>query len=108
MKRTLQAVFLAVFAAQALVVGQGGEVQRVLSQLRAALGGEAKLAAVKSISVEGQTLRSTPDGTSPASNGCWRRMVTIVGRRLARGKMLVPRMSAISSRNGNVSTRIYG
>ena len=68
MKRTVQAVFLAVFAAQALVVGQGGEVQRVLSQIRAALGGEAKLAAVKSISVEGQTLRSAPDGTSAASD----------------------------------------
>jgi len=68
MKRTLQAVFLAVFAAQALVVGQGGEVQRVLTQIRAALGGEAKLAAVRSISVEGQTLKSTPDGTSSASD----------------------------------------
>jgi len=68
MKRTLQAVVLAVFAAQALVVGQAGEVQRVLGQIRAALGGEAKLSAVKSVAVEGQTLTSNPDGTSAPSD----------------------------------------
>jgi hypothetical protein len=64
MKRTLQAVCLAVFAAQALVVGQGPEVKRILADIRTALGGEARLAAVKTIAVEGQTTRPTPDGTS--------------------------------------------
>jgi hypothetical protein len=64
MKRTLQAVCLAVFAAQALVVGQGSEVKRILADIRTALGGEAKLAAVRTIAVEGQTTRPTGDGTS--------------------------------------------
>ena len=66
MKRTLQAVGLAIFAAQALVVGQSSEVTRVLSQIRTALGGEAKIAAVKSIAVEGQSMRPAPDGSTSA------------------------------------------
>lgn len=66
MKRTLQAVGLAIFAAQALVVGQSSEVTRVLSQIRTALGGDAKIAAVKTIAVEGQTMRPAPDGSTAA------------------------------------------
>lgn len=66
MKRTLQAVFLAIFAAEALVVGQASEVKRVLSEIRTALGGEEKLNAVKSIAVEGQTTRPSPDGSTTA------------------------------------------
>ncbi len=46
MKRALQAVLLALFAAEALVVGQASEVKRVLSEIRTALGGEEKLSAV--------------------------------------------------------------
>lgn len=68
MKRTLQAVFLTVFAAQALVVGQSGEVTRVLSEIRAALGGNDRLAAVKTMAVEGQTTRPAPDGSSTAQD----------------------------------------
>lgn len=68
MKRTLQAVCLAVFAAQALVVGQGTEVQRVLAGIRTALGGEEKLAAVKTVAIEGQAMRPAPDGTSVAQD----------------------------------------
>ena len=66
MKRTLQAVGLAIFAAQALVVGQSSEVTRVLSQIRTALGGDAKIAAVKTIAVEGQAMRPAPDGSTAA------------------------------------------
>lgn len=68
MKRALQAVVLAVFAAQTLVIGQGEEVKRVLSQIRTALGGEDKLVAVKSIAVEGQTMRPAPDGSTMAQD----------------------------------------
>ena len=68
MKRVLQAVVLAVFAAQTLVIGQGEEVKRVLSQIRTALGGEDKLVAVKSIAVEGQSMRPAPDGSTVAQD----------------------------------------
>lgn len=68
MKRTLQAIFLSLLAAEVLIVGQGEEARRVLSQLRAALGGEDKLAAVKTVAIEGQVTRSTSNGTSNASD----------------------------------------
>jgi len=68
MKRTLQAVFLAMFAVEALVVGQGTEVNRVLGEIRAALGGEDKVAAVKSMSADGHTTRVLPDGSSIDQN----------------------------------------
>ena len=67
MKRTLQGIFLAVFAVQALVVGQSADAQRVLAGIREALGGDAKLAGVKSVAIEGQKTSSTPDGSSAAA-----------------------------------------
>ncbi|HEX5069831.1 MAG TPA: hypothetical protein VFV78_06405 [Vicinamibacterales bacterium] len=68
MKRTLQAVFLAMFAIEALVVGQGTEVKRVLGEIRAALGGEDKVAAVKSLSADGRATRLLPDGSPVDQN----------------------------------------
>lgn len=58
MKRTFQFVLLCVLAAEALIVGQGPEVKRVLADVRAALGGDANLEAVKSVAVEGRMTRS--------------------------------------------------
>ena len=43
-------------------------MKRVLSQIRTALGGDDKLAAVKSIAVEGQTMRPAPDGSTVAQD----------------------------------------
>ena len=68
MRRTIQAIFLSLLAAEVLVVGQGADAKRVLTELRAALGGEDKLNAVKSVAIEGQVTRSRPDGTSSASD----------------------------------------
>lgn len=68
MRKTLQAVLLSLLAAQVLVVGQGADAKRVLSEIRAALGGEDKLAAVKTVAVEGQVTRTQPNGTSSASD----------------------------------------
>ena len=68
MKRTLQAVFLAVFAVEALVIGQGAEVTRVLGEIRAALGGAARLAGVTSMSVDGHTTRVAQDGSTVDQN----------------------------------------
>ena len=64
MRKAFQAVLLFVLAAQVLVIGQGPDAKRVLSQVRAALGGEEKLAAVKTVAIEGQATRSLADGTS--------------------------------------------
>lgn len=58
MKRTFQFVLLAVLAAEALIVGQGPEVKKVLADVRAALGGDANLEAVRSVAVEGRLTRS--------------------------------------------------
>src|SRR5262245_39858847 len=68
MRRTLQAVFLSLLAVEVLVAGQGADAKKVLSDLRAALGGEDKLNAVKTVAVEGRVTRSRPDGTSSASD----------------------------------------
>ncbi|HXT71169.1 MAG TPA: hypothetical protein VN700_15505 [Vicinamibacterales bacterium] len=68
MKRTAQALFLSLLAVQVLVAGQGADAKRVLSELRAALGGEDKLSAVKTVSIEGQVSRPQPNGTSSSSS----------------------------------------
>ncbi|HEX7780586.1 MAG TPA: hypothetical protein VF424_15160 [Vicinamibacterales bacterium] len=58
MKRACHCVLLAVLAAEALIVGQGPEVKKVLADVRAALGGDANLEGVKSVAVEGRLTRS--------------------------------------------------
>lgn len=68
MKRTVQAVFLGLLAAEVLVVGQGADAKKVLAEVRAALGGDDKVAAVKSLAIQGQVTKSGPDGSSMASD----------------------------------------
>jgi hypothetical protein len=72
MRRTIQALFLSLLAAEVLVVGQGADAKRVLTELRAALGGEEKLSAVKTVAIEGQVSRPSPNGTSTARISNWR------------------------------------
>jgi len=64
MKKTVQAIFLTMLAAEALVVGQSADVKRVLSDVRTALGGEEKLAAVKNMAIEGQVMRASQNGSA--------------------------------------------
>lgn len=66
--RVIQAVVLTVLAVQVLAASQGADAKRVLTELRAALGGEDKLAAVKTLSVQGQTARVAPDGSTTSSS----------------------------------------
>lgn len=68
MKRIVQAMFLSFLASGALVLGQGADAKRVLADLRTALGGEEKLAAVKTLSIEGQVTRQIREGQSSASD----------------------------------------
>jgi hypothetical protein len=59
MTRTFQFLLLTVLAAQALVIGQGPDAAKVLADVRAALGGDDKLDAVKSVAVEGRLTKTT-------------------------------------------------
>jgi hypothetical protein len=54
--------------ARCLVVGQGADAKKIVADIRAALGGEDKLAALKTIAVEGQLSRVVNENTSPGSD----------------------------------------
>ena len=68
MKKTVQAVFLTLLAAQVLVVGQGADAKKIVADIRAALGGEERLAALKSIAIEGQVSKVVNEATSAGSD----------------------------------------
>ena len=59
MRRAFQFLILTVLASEALVIGQGPDVMKVLADARAALGGDDKLDAVKAMAVEGRLTRSS-------------------------------------------------
>ena len=67
MKRLVHTAIVSVIAAQVLVIGQGNDVTRVLSELRQALGGAERLLSVKTLSAEGTITRSLSDGTARAN-----------------------------------------
>jgi hypothetical protein len=53
MRKVINFVVVAVLAGEALIVGQGSDVAKLLTTVREALGGEEKIAAVKSLSAVG-------------------------------------------------------
>jgi hypothetical protein len=57
MRRVNSILVAGVMAAGMLVHAQGGEADRILMAARQALGGEAKLAAVKSLTAQGRNSR---------------------------------------------------
>ena len=63
LKRTVQATAVLAIAVPALVIGQGHDIARIMTDVRKALGGD-KVAEVKTVSAVGKTQRSRPDGTS--------------------------------------------
>jgi hypothetical protein len=68
MLKTIRLLTLvSVVAAQAILAAQGGDVDKILSATRQALGGEKKLEAVKSLAIEGRAMRISPAGTSTES-----------------------------------------
>jgi hypothetical protein len=67
MKRAFQALCVTVLALEAFLVGQGADVTRVLTGLRAALGAD-KPSAAKTVSIEGRMTRSGPNNMSSASD----------------------------------------
>lgn len=63
MRKVFNAFVVMVVAAPVLVLGQGGDVNKVLADMRAALGGD-KVAAVKSLTGAGRTMRTSQSGQS--------------------------------------------
>ena len=55
-------------AAQTLVIGQGQDASKVLSLMREALGGDKKIAAVKTLAVTGRSARVNGESTAPATD----------------------------------------
>jgi hypothetical protein len=64
MRKLMNVLVVTMVAGPALVLGQAGDVNKVLADLRAALGGADKLAAVKTLTAVGRTQRTSPNGTT--------------------------------------------
>ncbi len=67
MRKVLNGLVVAMLAVPALVIGQAGDVNKVLADMRAALGGADKVAAVKTMTATGRTLRTNQAGTTSES-----------------------------------------
>jgi hypothetical protein len=63
MRTTLKVAAVMVLAAETFAAGQGKDAAQILAEARKALGGD-KLAAVKTLTAEGRTLRTGPDGNT--------------------------------------------
>jgi len=68
MKRLCHLIVVTLVAAQAITIGQGADVAKLIASVRAALGGEDKIAAVKSLAASGHTTRVSESGASPATD----------------------------------------
>lgn len=64
MRKLMNVLVVTLVAGPAFVLGQAGDVNKVLADLRAALGGADKLAAVKTLTAVGRTQRTSPNGTT--------------------------------------------
>jgi hypothetical protein len=68
MRKTCSYLVLAMLASGSLVVGQGADVNRVLADVRRALGGERKLAAVRTIAATGRSTRVNGETSLPSTD----------------------------------------
>jgi hypothetical protein len=68
MKRVFNCIVIIGLAAQTLVIGQGQDASKVLSLVREALGGDKKIAAVKTLTVSGRSARVNGESTAPATD----------------------------------------
>jgi len=64
MRSFMNVVVVALVAGPALVLGQAGDVNKVLADMRAALGGADKVAAVKTLTAVGKTARTNSQGAT--------------------------------------------
>lgn len=62
MRKLMNVLVVTMVAGPALVLGQAGDVNKVLADLRAALGGADKVAAVKTVTAVGRSARTNANG----------------------------------------------
>jgi hypothetical protein len=67
MRKMMNVLVVTLVAGPALVLGQAGDANKVLADLRAALGGADKVAAVKTLTAIGRTQRTNASGTATES-----------------------------------------
>src|SRR5262245_15511363 len=66
MKRLFHFVLVSILACKALLFAQGVDVNKLLADVREALGGEKKLSAITALTVTGQSTRVNGDVAGPA------------------------------------------
>ena len=64
MRKLMNAIVVAMVAGPALVLGQAGDVNKILADMRAALGGADKVAAVKTLTAVGKSARTNSQGAT--------------------------------------------
>jgi len=64
MRKVMNVLAVTLVAGPALVLGQAGDVNKVLADMREALGGADKVAAVKSLTAVGMSQRTNPNGAT--------------------------------------------
>ena len=64
MRKLMNALVVTMVAGPALVLGQASDVNKVLADMKAALGGADKVAAVKTVTATGRTARTSANGTT--------------------------------------------
>lgn len=64
MRKVMNVLVVTLVAGPALVLGQAGDVNKVLADMRAALGGADKVASVKSLTAVGKSARTNSQGTT--------------------------------------------
>ena len=94
----LQVLTVAVLVFETLAIGQGSDIARVLGEVRDALGGTAKLSAVKTMLAEGTRNRTMPDGQVMSSR--FEVALALPGR--------FARKDVVGNINGMEITRITG
>lgn len=64
MRKVMNALVVGLVAGPALVLGQAGDVNKVLADMRAALGGADKVAAVRTLTAVGKSARTNQNGAT--------------------------------------------
>lgn len=71
MRKFMNVLVVTLVAGPALVLGQAGDVNKVLADMRAALGGADKVAAVKTLTAVGKSARTNSNGATTEGDLEW-------------------------------------
>lgn len=95
--RLLAGTGAVVMAAGALLMAQGGDAAKVMAEMRKALGGEQKLAAVRSLSATGKSQRSMGE---TSMGGDYELMLELPDKYFTRQVVVQTPMGAIAAKSG--------